>query len=61
MRKHTLALRFLILLVAVTCAGGANAHDGWIQTNTAKVAVGDMCYIDMLFGNHGNTHRDYKV
>ncbi len=49
------------LAALLVLAVPASAHDGWIQTNTAKVLVGDMCYIDMLFGNHGNTHRDYKV
>jgi uncharacterized GH25 family protein len=37
------------------------AHDGWIQSNVARVRTGDMVYIDMQFGNHGNMHRDYKI
>lgn len=61
MVKKRLVFCLLVIAAAVTWPGAATAHDGWIQTNTAKVAVGDMCYIDMLFGNHGNMHRDYKV
>jgi hypothetical protein len=37
------------------------AHDGWIQSNVPRAGTGDMVYIDMQFGNHGNTHRDYKI
>jgi len=37
------------------------AHDGWIQTNVARVDTGDMVYVDMPFGNHGNMHRDYLI
>ncbi len=55
------AIRTLVLLATLVLIGGAHAHDGWIQTNVTRLLVGDMCYIDMLFGNHGNTHRDYKV
>lgn len=41
--------------------GMAYAHDGWVQSNVPRAAQGDMVYIDMQFGNHGNTHRDYKI
>jgi len=51
----------LALWVTLAFVGVASCHDGWIQSNVPRVAVGDMCYIDMPFGNHGNTHRDYKI
>ena len=51
----------LVTLGILGLIGVAAAHDGWIQTNVPRVSVGDMCYIDMQFGNHGNTHRDYKI
>ncbi|MFB3879683.1 MAG: DUF4198 domain-containing protein [Armatimonadota bacterium] len=57
-----LIIRFAPAVAAVLLlAGSACAHDGWIQSNVPRVILGDMCYIDMPFGNHGNTHRDYKV
>src|SRR5688500_13021679 len=37
------------------------AHDTWVQTNTNVVRVGDAVYVDLLLGNHGNDHRDFKV
>jgi len=37
------------------------AHDTWVQTNTNFVRVGDAVYIDLMLGNHGNEHRDFKL
>ena len=51
----------LALWVTLAFVRVARCHDGWIQSSVPRVAVGDMCYMDMLFGNHGNTYRDYKV
>ncbi len=47
----------LILLGAVS----ARAHDTWVQTNTAVVRAGDNVHIDLMLGNHGNDHRDFKL
>ncbi len=37
------------------------AHDAWVQTNTNLVRAGDVVHVDLMLGNHGNTHRDYKL
>lgn len=37
------------------------AHDTWVQTNTNLVRVGDAVHIDLMLGNHGNEHRDFKL
>jgi uncharacterized GH25 family protein len=37
------------------------AHDTWVQTNTNIVRTGDAVYIDLMLGNHGNDHRDFKL
>lgn len=37
------------------------AHDTWVQTNTNLVRPGDNIHIDLLLGNHGNNHRDFKL
>ena len=53
-----------ILTFAALCgflAGPALAHDTWVQTNTNLVRAGDAVHIDLMLGNHGNDHRDYKL
>jgi uncharacterized GH25 family protein len=37
------------------------AHDTWVQTNTNVVRSGDMVLVDLMLGNHGNEHRDFKL
>lgn len=39
----------------------AAAHDTWVQTNTNVVRVGDVVHVDLMLGNHGNDHRDFKL
>ncbi len=48
-------------LAAVALALHAPAHDTWVQTNTHVVRTGDAVHIDLLLGNHGNDHRDFKI
>jgi len=47
-------------LIGLLCAIG-NAHDTWVQTNTNLVRSGDVVHIDLMLGNHGNHHRDFKL
>lgn len=55
-------LRHLLAIVPVFCAlGSACAHDTWVQCNTNVVRVGDNVHIDLMLGNHGNHHRDFKL
>lgn len=42
-------------------AGLGAAHDTWVQTNTNVVRVGNNIHIDLMLGNHGNDHRDFKL
>lgn len=39
----------------------AFGHDIWIQTNTNLVRAGDVVHVDLMLGNHGNEHRDFKL
>lgn len=39
----------------------AAAHDTWVQTNTNLIRVGDVVHVDLMLGNHGNDHRDFKL
>jgi uncharacterized GH25 family protein len=55
-------MRMHFLTVAFTClASSVLAHDTWVQTNTNLVRKGDAVHIDLMLGNHGNDHRDYKL
>ncbi|MBL8795428.1 MAG: DUF4198 domain-containing protein [Planctomycetia bacterium] len=49
------------LLGALVLVGALSAHDSWVQTNTNLVRVGDAVHLDLMLGNHGNNHRDFKL
>src|SRR5687767_13882269 len=51
----------LPLVVAAATVGPAPAHDPWVQTNTNLVRTGDAVHVDLMLGNHGNDHRDFKL
>lgn len=51
----------LMLLVGMWVPGAAFAHDTWVQTNTNLVRTGDAVHVDLMLGNHGNAHRDFKL
>ena len=51
-----------VLVAALLVTGAAAlAHDTWVQTNTNIVRVGDAVHVDLMLGNHGNDHRDFKL
>ena len=52
---------FLALAFTGYLACAAAGHDTWVQTNTNLVRVEDAVYIDLMLGNHGNDHRDFKL
>lgn len=54
-------MRRLAPLFALALAPAAFGHDTWVQTNTNLVRCGDVVHIDLMLGNHGNEHRDYKL
>ncbi len=47
---------FLVLAPAI-----ASAHDTWVQANVSRVRVGEVVHVDLMLGNHGNEHRDFKL
>lgn len=54
--------QFLLALTAFAClAPNIYAHDTWVQTNTNLIRTGDAVYVDLMLGNHGNDHRDFKL
>jgi uncharacterized GH25 family protein len=56
MRKYVLPFFALIALESPV-----SGHDTWVQTNTNVVRVGDNVHVDLMLGNHGNHHRDFKL
>jgi len=53
-----------MLLTLCTCLALAHvtaAHDTWVQTNINLIRTGDAVHIDLMLGNHGNDHRDFKL
>lgn len=55
-------MRFWISLVSAALLPAiAAAHDTWVQTNTNVVRIGDAVHVDLMLGNHGNEHRDFKI
>ena len=56
MKRLTLAGAISMVLASI-----AVAHDTWVQPNTNIVRVGDAVHIDLMLGNHGNEHRDFKL
>jgi len=55
MKRFFFALSLMWMAVPVT------AHDTWIQTNANLVRPGDVLHVDLMLGNHGNDHRDFKL
>jgi len=51
----------IVLILALIAPTPALAHDTWVQTNTNLVRAGDAVHIDLMLGNHGNGHRDFKL
>lgn len=56
-RVHVLRASLLVVL----SIGSARAHDTWVQVSSALVRPGDVAHVDLVLGNHGNDHRDFKI
>jgi len=54
-------LLFIAILFAQEMSRGVSAHDTWVQTNTNIVRSGDVVHVDLMLGNHGNDHREFKL
>jgi len=49
------------LVAGLALCGPALAHDTWVQTHTNVVRTGDTAHVELMLGNHGNDHRDFKL
>ncbi len=45
-------------ILSVTSAFG---HDTWVESGSLLNRVSDPVYVDLKLGNHGNSHRDFKL
>src|SRR5262245_28413069 len=54
-------MRYLSVAVWSCLIAPVFAHDTWVQTNTNIIRVGDAVHVDLMLGNHGNDHRDFKL
>jgi uncharacterized GH25 family protein len=57
-RIHFLGVAAAALLHA---AEPASAHDTWVQVSSNVVRPDDVVHVDLMLGNHGNDHRDFKI
>ena len=55
------ALLPLVCLPVAVVAGVGAAHDTWVQTAATLVRPDDVVHVDLVLGNHGNDHRDFKI
>lgn len=56
-----LVVTALTAVLTLSAAIPAFAHDGWAQTNSPIVAQGQVSYIDLMYGNHSNEHKSYRI
>lgn len=54
-------ISILVLFSTLCCTFPLAAHDTWVQTNTNIIRLEDAIYVDLMLGNHGNDHRDFKI
>ena len=54
-------MKQIVFLIVLATPVAALAHDTWVQTNSSIVRTGDVVHIDLMLGNHGNEHRDFKI
>jgi hypothetical protein len=62
-RLHSRRAIVSVLVQACLICGAARvrAHDTWVQAAPRLVRPDDVVHVDLLLGNHGNDHRDFKI
>ena len=60
--RQATAVGMVCVAVCVLWGGAlAHAHDTWVEANTNLVRSGEAVYVDLMLGNHGNQHRDFRL
>ncbi|MCA9133851.1 MAG: DUF4198 domain-containing protein [Planctomycetales bacterium] len=39
----------------------AHGHDTWVEAGPLSTRQGEYVYVNLMLGNHGNDHRDFKL
>lgn len=54
-----------LVLIALPHAFGplrpSSAHDTWLEAGPLRATAGQFVYVDLMLGNHGNEHRDFRL
>jgi uncharacterized GH25 family protein len=51
----------LAAVMTLSAAVPVFAHDGWSQTSAPIVAQGQVSYVELMYGNHSNEHKSYRL
>lgn len=52
---------FLATLSLMMVSSLASAHDTWVEAGPLSVRQGEYVYVNLMLGNHGNQHRDFRL
>jgi uncharacterized GH25 family protein len=53
--------RILVSAFVLAINAPSFAHDAWIETSVSQVRTKEMVPAQLMLGNHGNHHRDFKL
>lgn len=59
--RKKIAVAALAAVLTLSAAVPAFAHDGWSQTSAPIVAPGQVSYVELMYGNHSNEHKSYRI
>jgi uncharacterized GH25 family protein len=54
-------LKLLALLLLLLPGSSLWAHDTWVEAGPLLVRHGEYVYVNLMLGNHGNEHRDFRL
>ncbi|MFO0939693.1 MAG: DUF4198 domain-containing protein [Pirellulales bacterium] len=49
------------LFLTLLCCSPSKGHDTWIEAGPLVQQLGEYTYVNLMLGNHGNEHRDFKL
>lgn len=61
MHKYKLCCSVIVALLSAVTFTPTSAHDTWVQVDTLLARTDDIVHVDVMLGNHGNNHRDFKL
>lgn len=61
LRVSAMLASLLLVTVFWLPSSVAQGHDTWVETNTNVLRANDQVFVQLMLGNHGNDHRDFKL